>query len=170
MINPRSLSMILAVGLAGFHAEAADLASVAPTRQGFEKLYAAIHVTNERKDRVGYASFLAPDFASEDTSGHVASKEDALAALEALSPDPIRKSHTTVLSVHSDGQTAAVTQRFRMTTKRPATGGRVESVELDALSDDTWVKTGSGWKISRTVTRQVDFIVDGRTVMHKVHQ
>jgi hypothetical protein len=46
-------------------------------------------------------------------------------------------------------------------------GATKQAVELVTLSTDTWIKSGEAWLLRRTVTKQLDYKIDGRLIAHK---
>jgi hypothetical protein len=135
----------------------------------FEKLYAELRDAMGHRDAKATASLLAPGFTSEDASGTVKSAEQMLAELSALPQDAKQKSQTTLLSVSIKGNVASVVQRYLMTTTKVALNGETKSIELNAVSSDTWKLIDGSWKQLRTVTEQMDYMVNGQTVVRKMH-
>lgn len=135
----------------------------------FDKLYAQFKQAVDGRDPQALVLMLAPGFVDEEVSGATTSADKMLTELAQLPQDPHRQAQTTLLSVRSDGHIAKVTQRYRMTTIKTLANGEKKSVELVALSDDTWTHADGTWRIERTVTEQVDFRVDGKMLAHKVH-
>jgi hypothetical protein len=54
-----------------------------------------------------------------------------------------------------------------MKTVATTADGTQHSVELVALSTDTWVKPADVWLMQRTVTNELSLFRDGQLVMHK---
>ncbi len=169
MTNVLRPILVLVTFAAAVHSHAAQAGGAASSRGMFEKLYADIHVAFVQKDRAAYAALLTPDFASEDVSGKVESRSEALAEFDQLQQDPNRKGHTSVLAVDKKAMVATVTQRYQSTTTRPGNGGMTAKMEFTAVSVDTWKNISGSWQMSRTVTHQMDVEIDGHSVVHKTH-
>jgi hypothetical protein len=135
----------------------------------FDKLYAKFKQAVDGRDPKALAAMLAPGFVEEEVSGATTSADKMLVELARLPQDPHRQSQTTLLSVNSDGHIARITQRYRMTTIKTLANGEKKSIELVALSDDTWTHADGTWRIQRTVTEQVDYRMGGKLLAHKVH-
>jgi|CXWL01.1.fsa_nt_gi ketosteroid isomerase-like protein len=156
------LSVVLIIATLTAHAE--------KPMSTFEKLYAEMKEAMNRRDTKAVAGLLAPEFVSEDVSGKIETAQQMLSELSALPPqDPNKQSQTTLLSVKVVGNVASVTQRYHMTTTKIALGGGTKLVELNAVSVDTWKQIQGSWLQARTVTQQMDYLVNGRSVVHKIH-
>ena len=110
-----------------------------------EARYAAMKAAMAARDSNAISALLSPDFVSIDSSNK---SEDAAVMIQevASSPrDPNKDSHTTLTKITSDGDAAVVEQRYEMTTKKSGPDGTM-----------------------RTVTNQVDYAINGQTVIHKV--
>lgn len=135
----------------------------------FNKLYAQFKQAIAQRNPQALASMLAPGFVEEDVSGATTSADKMLAELAQLPQDPNRQSQTTLLSVNSDGHTAKVTQRYRMTTIKTLANGEQKPVELVTLSNDTWTHADGSWRIARTITEQIDYRLDGKILVRRAH-
>ena len=155
---------VLVISFSGVRAEG-KLAS----RHTFEKLYAELKAAMNQRDDKAVLALLTPGFESEDVSGKVESVEQMLADLSNVPKDANKKSQTTLLTVDATAEVATVTQRYHMTTIKTVPGGKSTSSELTAVSTDTWQHIGGAWRMSRTVTRQMDYVVNGQTIVHKSH-
>lgn len=139
------------------------------TISSFSALYAKFKAAMNSRDTKVVGAMLAPKFQSEDVSGKAQSAEQMLAGLTSLPQDPNKKSQTTVVSVELSGATAKVVQRYHMTTIKAVADDQVQTIEITAVSDDTWSQMDGSWKLLRTVTRQMDYSADGRLLAHKIH-
>ncbi len=131
--------------------------------------YADMKAAMAGKDESAIRSLLAPGFVSVDVGGKSENIADMIKDVVALPPDPSRQSHTTILSVNRAGDTAVVEQRYEMTKKAESVDGTERSVALTTLSKDKWINDKGVWRIARTVTEQLDYSVDGVTVLHRVN-
>jgi hypothetical protein len=157
----RLASVMLILPMAYAFAQATD-----PT---FTKLYTKFKDAVAQRNTHVLASMLAPGFEDEDISGKIESADHVLADFSHLPRDPNRQSQTTILSVNSDGTTAKVVQRYRMTTTKLLPNGEKKAVELVAVSNDIWKRANGTWQLARTVTEEMDYREDGQTLAHKVH-
>jgi hypothetical protein len=87
----------------------------------------------------------------------------------ALPKDPLKVSNTTILSVKVNEASATVDQRYDMKTTKTGPDGDKRDVELISVSTDTWIKSQDAWLLQRTVTNQMDYSVNGKLLVHKVH-
>ena len=133
-----------------------------------EARYAAMKAAMAARDSNAISALLSPDFVSVDSSNK---SEDAARMIQevASSPrDPNKDSHTTLTKITSDGDAAVVEQRYEMTTKKSGPDGTMRDIRLITLSTDTWVHLNGSWRLKSTVTNQVDYAINGQTVIHKV--
>lgn len=159
------VSLLLScVATSGYSADSGET-----DRATFAELYGQFKIAMASRNPSAVAAMLAHGFQSEDASGKVQNSEEMLAGLATLPPDPNKKSKTTVVSVSVNGTSATVVQRYQMNTTKVAADGSVRPVELVAVSDDIWSQSGKSWKLLRTVTRQIDYTVDGQVIIHKSH-
>ena len=129
--------------------------------------YAAMKLAMANKDEKAIRALLADGFVSVDVSGKSEDATGVVGEVLALPTDPNRQSKTTIVSARTDGPTATVEQRYEMTTTKQGPDGDQKSVALSTLSSDTWVQDHGAWRIARTVTKELDYSVDGVTVAHK---
>ncbi len=122
------------------------------------------------RDAKEVAALLAPNFVSIDVSGDEKTGDQMIESVKALPVNPNRVSNTTLVSIESSGNKAVVKQRYDMKTVRVAADGAKQEVELTTLSTDVWILTGGTWFLQRTVTDQMDALVDGKSMVHKVRK
>jgi ketosteroid isomerase-like protein len=134
----------------------------------FEGRYAAMKAAMAARDGRAISKMLAPDFVSEDASGQKENANEMIQEVISLPKDPEKKSKTTILSVKTNQNGAVVDQRYNMKTTKSAPDGSKRDVELIAVSTDRWIKSKDRWLLQRTVTNQMDYIVDGKQVIHQV--
>lgn len=106
---------------------------------------------------------------SEDTSGKQERRDEVLHQLGALPKDPNKSSETTLLTVERQANTALVLQRYHMTTRKTKPDGSPQDVDLVTDSEDTWLLSGDSWLVAKTVTKKLDYKVNGALVAHKEH-
>ncbi|MEO8504925.1 MAG: nuclear transport factor 2 family protein [Acidobacteriota bacterium] len=143
----------------------------AALRATFEARYAEMKEAMEHRDPKEVAALWTVDFVSEDAEGKADTAAAMLKSLAAIPVDPSKVSETKILSVSVKGDVATVEQHYHMTTMRPKQGSTTEKQkgELNATSTDTWLRSGKTWLLQRTVTKQIDYDLAGRRVLHKVH-
>ena len=120
------------------------------------------------RDAKEVAALLAPNFVSIDVSGDEKTGDQMIESVKALPVNPNRVSNTTLVSIESSGNKAVVKQRYDMKTVRVAADGAKQEVELTTLSTDVWILTHGTWFLQQTVTDQMDALVDGKSMVHKV--
>ena len=143
--------------------------SDAPLRPVFEGRYAAMKSATAARDGKAISEILAPDFISEDTSGQKENADTMVQEVLALPKDPLKVSNTTILSIKVNEEKATVNQRYDMKTMKTGPDGSKRDAELISVSTDTWIKAKNTWLLQRTVTNQMDYFVNGKPLVHKVH-
>ena len=165
----KSLLAVLLASLSAVQcAVAEETAAESALRGVLEGRYAAMKAAMAARDRQAVAALLAPDFVSVDLADKSETREQMLAQIALLPNDPEKVSETKLLSVKLNGDVATVSQRYHMTTTKVDGDGVRHPVVIVTLSTDTWVRSGDTWLMQRTVTDQIDYSVDGRSVAHKV--
>ena len=139
-------------------------------RSILEGRYAAMKSAMANRDAKEVAALLAPDFVSVDVSGSEKGAGQMIESLKAAPADPDKVSNTTLLSVVSSAGKAVVKQRYEMKTVKAAADGAKHQIELTTLSTDVWVSANGTWLIQRTATDQMDYLVDGKPMVHKVRK
>jgi ketosteroid isomerase-like protein len=139
-------------------------------RSILEGRYAAMKSAMANRDAKQVAALLAPDFVSVDVSGSEKGAAQMVESLKAAPADPDKVSNTTLLSVESGGGKAVVKQRYDTKTVKAAPDGAKHQIELTTLSTDQWVSVSGTWLIQRTATDQMDYLVDGKPLIHKVRK
>jgi hypothetical protein len=164
-VSPAFLSCLFVIlGIGVCQAEDSKLRTV------LEGRYAAMKSAMANRDAKEVANLLAPDFVSVDVAGSEKNAGQMVESLKGLPADPDKVSNTTLLSVASSGGKAVVKQRYEMKTVRVAADGAKHQIELTTLSTDVWISTGGTWLMQRTATDQMDYLVDGRPLAHKVRE
>jgi hypothetical protein len=139
-------------------------------RMVLEGRYAAMKSAMANRNEKEVAILLAPDFVSVDVSGSEKNAGQMIESLKGLPADPDKVSNTTLLSVDSSGSKAVVTQRYDMKTLRTTADGAKHQIELTTVSTDVWISTGGTWLLQRTAADQMDYLVDGKPLAHKVRK
>jgi len=139
-------------------------------RTVLEGRYAAMKSAMANRDAKEVAALLAPNFVSIDVSGNEKTGDQMIESVKALPVNLNRVSNTTLVSIESSGNKAVVKQRYDMKTVRVATDGAKQEVELTTLSTDVWILTHGTWFLQQTVTDQMDALVDGKSMVHKVRK
>jgi ketosteroid isomerase-like protein len=163
----RKLGLSLALSIACVSAGPIASRADDSLRTALESRYAAMKAAMAAHDSVAIAAIFAPDFASVDVSGQSKGASQVIADVTAVKPDPNRSSETTLISIVPAADSITVEQRYHMKTVATTADGTQHSVELVALSTDTWVKPADVWLIRRTVTNELSLFRDGQVVMHK---
>jgi hypothetical protein len=159
------LSCFFAIsGTAACQAEESKLRTI------LEGRYAAMKAAMANRDAKEVAALLTPDFISVEVSGSEKTGSQMIESLKGVPADPGKVSNTTLLSVESSGNKAVVKQRYEMKTVKVAADGATHQVELTTLSTDVWISTNGTWLMQRTATDQMDYLVDGKPLVHKVRK
>lgn len=137
------------------------------TRSALESRYAAMKSAMAAKNGEAISAILAEDFVSVDISGKTGNASQVIQEVLALPFDPNKASKTTLTSIKTDADKAMVEQRYDMKTKKNDQNGNSHDVELITSSSDTWVSKKGVWLLQRTETKQMDYTIDGKTVVHK---
>jgi hypothetical protein len=111
---------------------------------------------------------LTPDFDGEDVAGKPRSAGKLLEEIGALPEDGNRKLDSTVVSLTLDGATAHVVQRLLVTTTKSLLGKKL-TFELAATSDDTWTQTAGTWRLSKSMTRRMQYSANGSVLSLKTN-
>ena len=135
----------------------------------FTLQYAKLKSAIQAKSTGDVSAICAPGFQSEDVAGNIQSLDQMLLGLAKVMTDPNKQSQTSVVKVTRDGEAAKVEQHYEMTTTKLAPDGEKLSVKLTTMSDDTWIQSGTGWRLAKTITRQMDYAINGALVMHQTH-
>ncbi len=139
------------------------------TKAELEQRYALMKTAMANNDSDAIAGLLAPNFRSEDVLGRAENGERMIREVRSLKKDSTKKSETTLLSVSRKGDTVFVEQKYHMAKAKLDSTGAVQQIELETLSKDKWVKISGVWLVQETVTRQLNYRVAGRLVVHKTH-
>jgi ketosteroid isomerase-like protein len=137
----------------------------AALRKVFETRYAAVRAAIEVRDAKALAAFLAPDAVFVGINCATATRDKVLKAGIGKHADPHDRSHTTVVSVKRDGNTA-IAEQINELTIRPGRDGKPTNIALRADSTDTWVQIKGAWFVKRSVTRMLDYTVNGDKLRH----
>ncbi len=139
----------------------------ADTKADLQNRYDTLKAAMAAHDGPAIQAMLTTDFKAIDVTGQSEDATQMIAEVQTLKSDPNKKSQTTLLSVTVNGDTAEVEQAYDMTTQKTGADGQAHAVELKTQSHDTWKKIGASWLLSSTRTEQMNYAVDGKTVMHK---
>ena len=144
------------------------LAAELDLRSQLETQYAAMKVAIAAHDANAISALLSSDFVSVDSSNHSEDAGKMIQEMFALPPDPNKNSHTALINITAAGETAVVEQRYEMTTKKIGGDGKMQDIKMTTLSTDTWVNSNGSRHLRRTITNQMDYVINGQAVIHKV--
>jgi ketosteroid isomerase-like protein len=150
----------MAIGLGTPQIAAAD------TKADIEARYAQLKVAMAARDAPAIKALLAPKFQSTDVRGDTSDADEMIYDLARFPPNPDRKSETTVKSLTVKGDTALVEQQYDAKMPRQGPDGAPHSMEIIALSDDSWVQSPGGWLLASTVTKDMTIMHDGTVMRH----
>jgi hypothetical protein len=135
-----------------------------------QERYAAMKAAMADRDTSAMAGLLSSDFISIDITGKTETADQMIAGVNGLTPDPNKTSSTTLISMIQVGGTATVEQRHEMHSLKSGPDRIFHQVELVTLSTDMWIELKDVWLISKTMTDDLTYSVDGKVVVHKVRQ
>lgn len=146
---------------------ALPMASLADDRADIQVRYDTLKTIIASQDGPAFQAMVTPDFQSVDVSGQTEDSAQMISDLAALKPDANKKSQTTLTAVQVDGDTARVEQTYEMTTQKVGADGQAHAVHFVAQSSDVWRRVHAVWLMASTRTNQMDYEIDGKSVMHK---
>jgi hypothetical protein len=138
------------------------------TTATFAALYAKFNAAMNAKNVAEVGAMLAPDFGGEDIAAKPRSAAKLLDEISALPDDGNRKIDGAIVSLTLDGATAHVVQRLLVTTSKSLLGKKL-TFELVATSDDTWIRSGGGWLLSRSMARRMEYLANGSVMSTKTN-
>lgn len=133
----------------------------------FEGLYAELRTALEAHDAASLDKLLAPEYAMLDIRGNA---HDRAAVMERMAKMPQgagSSALTTVLSASITGDSAAVKQQLAASGKRAGDDREEHTMEMVVLSDDTWVKRGDGWLLTKSEQKELTVKRDGEVFFHE---
>lgn len=136
----------------------------------FQARYVALRAAMEAHDAAAVGKVFAPGYTMTDIRGEVhdgAEVLDRLAKLAGKSADPSRRAATTVLSASIIGDTATVEQQLSAGGKRAGDDGQEHTMEVIAISSDTWVRQGGTWRLQKSVQKDMTIKRDGEVFFHQ---
>lgn len=152
------LGGIVAVALATSAAAQEDPKAV------FQARYDAFRGAVMAQDQAALGTILAPDYTLVDIQGETrdaAMITGMMARMGSTGAGGERTMTTTVLDAAVNGGTALVKQQLSAAGKRAGPDGKEMSMEMQILSDDTWVKTGEAWLLKSSVQKELVVKRDG---------
>jgi ketosteroid isomerase-like protein len=165
--NFRITALILSIYLSLFTGRIACASDQLVLTKQFQTLYANLKSAMANYDSNAISALLAPEFVSVDVDGNTTDADQMIEEISASPKDPNKKSETTVLSVKIESDIAHVEQKYHMTTTKLGSDGTNQQRELTAVSMDDWKHIEQGWYLLRTETTAMDYLIDGKLVVHK---
>ena len=138
-----------------------------------ERKYSRLELFALTGESQGAARVLAPGFIIENVDGTTENADQFLS--EGL---PIRgqnrkggESEMRLLSIERRGNTAivAVQHQMKATRAEPVTGAPQE-VRQTTKSTDRWMFFNGDWLLTRSVTIEASYCVEGKEVRHELHR
>ena len=126
----------------------------------FQARYDAFRSAVIAQDQAALGTILAPGYTLIDIQGETrdaATITGMMARMGSAGAGGERTMTTTVLEAAINGSTATVKQQLSAAGKRTGPDGNEMSMEMQIVSDDTWVKSGEVWLLKSSV--QKDFVV-----------
>ena len=116
----------------------------------YDKMDAAL----AKKDVGAYVKVCTPDFVNVDEKGSkFGIAELKVQMKQVLDAAKTFKSTSTITKIKLSGKTAVVHVKQQVAAGLlPPGATQVQNLKITAESDDTWVKSSAGWKVSKSVT------------------
>lgn len=121
----------------------------------FQARYDAFRTAMAAQDQAAVGAILAPGYTMTDIQGEVRDAAAVSAMLQRMPAGMGREATTTVLEANVTGETAAVKQQLAAKATRPGPDGTDMTMELEVVSNDTWVKTGEAWLLKASVQKDI---------------
>ena len=123
----------------------------AQARKAIEGNYAKIAAALGRRDVDATFAFETPDYVAVSKKGQKLTRDQAHQMMRQITFAQAVKARTSVLAFSLSGNTATAKHRTHIdaTIGNPQTN-QTGKVTVDAVSSDTWVKTGGRWLLKRS--------------------
>jgi ketosteroid isomerase-like protein len=157
---------IIAVALLALPALAARADSAADAKKAIQAQYNKCNAAAARKDSKGVTSVYTKDRVAVTSKGVTSSVSDETAQMEQIFQAATSVAvSTTITGISVKGNTAIVNvkEHGKIVLLNPKTMANSNMVE-DAISIDTWVKTGGTWLEKKSVEKSVKATLDGKPV------
>ncbi len=126
----------------------------AETKKAIQAQYDKMDAALAKKDLSGYVKFCSKDFVNIDEKGQKAGLEATKAQMkQIIDASTAFKSNSAILKLTAAGKSAIVRVKQHVACTINAPGAPApQKLVIDAESEDTWNKTGSGWLIAKSKT------------------
>lgn len=121
----------------------------------FQSRYDAFRTAMAAQDQAAVSTILAPGYTMTDIQGEVRDASAVAAMMQRMPAGMGRDAATTVLEANVSGDTAAVKQQLAAKATRPGPDGSDMTMELEVVSNDTWVKVGNAWLLKASVQKDL---------------
>ncbi len=136
----------------------------------FQARYGELRTAMQAKDAAAVSKILAPDYQMTDIQGGTHDAAEVSQMMQrGPAADPERKTETTVLNATITGTTATVQQQMMFSGKRAGPDGAEHSMEVQILSDDSWVKSGDAWVLKSSLQKELTVKKDGEVFFHQAN-
>lgn len=127
----------------------------------FQARYDAFRGAMAAQDQTGVNAVLAPGYTMTDIQGEVRDASAIAAMMQRMPGGMGRDAVTTVLEATVSGSTATVKQQLLAKTNRPGPDGKDMALEIEVVSNDSWVKSGEVWLLRSSVQKDLTVKRDG---------
>jgi hypothetical protein len=121
----------------------------------FQGRYDTLRSAMAAQDQAAVGTILAPGYSMTDIQGEVRDAAGVATMMQRMPPGMGRDAKTTVLEATVSGDTAAIKQQLAAKMARPGPDGAEMTMELEVVSNDTWVKTGDAWQLKASVQKDL---------------
>ena len=169
MLGSRNIAHVL-TGAVAVVALASGAQAQTDPKAAFQARYGELRTAMQAKDAAAVGKILAPDYQMTDIQGGTHDAAEVSQMLQrAPAADPERKTETTVLNATVAGNTATVQQQMMISGKRADPDGAEHSMEVQILSDDSWVKSGDAWVLKSSLQKELTVKKDGEVFFHQAN-
>lgn len=153
---PSRLLLAAALASATSAGHAGPAQDAAAAGKAIRAAYANMDAAIGKKDLRGAFAFYTPDFKVTYQGATIPLQQQVADAQRLFKQAAGVKSRTTVQKVMVNGGSATVTAAGAFSADiKDAASGKTKPFRISGVAQDTWVKTGAGWRIRRsTVLKQ----------------
>ena len=180
------MTMRFAIMAAAAITISAPVLAQADAAADFQARYTQLRAAMEAHDQAAIGAIMAPDYAMTDLNGETRTREQMMGArrggrdrpagaaptspaaptdaAKPAAPRPQRQVTLTVQSATVTGPVATVVLQTKMNGTRTGDDGKPHTMEMTAVSTDTWAKVGDAWQLKASVQKSMEMKRDGEVV------
>ena len=128
----------------------------------FQARYDAFRSAAIAQDQAALGAILAPGYTLTDIQGETRDAAMITGMMARMGGAGCERTlTTTVLEAAINGNTATVKQQLSAGGKRTGPDGKEMTMEMQVVSDDTWIKSGEAWLLKSSVQKDIVVKRDG---------